>query len=58
MSKLYFGVFRDDDFDEKGWAWQVASDKEFKDVLTGGHTYDHDKESSIQFVRDLIASTI
>ena len=58
MSKIFFRVFRDDDFDRLGWAWQVANDKDFNDITWGGHTYDDDKESSIQFVRDLIASTI
>lgn len=41
-------VYKDDDFSEKGWAYEVRrkSDNEF---LQAGHTYDHDRDDSIEY---------
>ena len=54
--RIYFRVFRDDDFDEKGWAFEVSRDAEYKDVLECGHTYDDDRDASIAYVKDIAKS--
>ena len=48
---MLVSVYKDDDFAEKGWAYEVRrkSDGEFIDA---GHTYDHDRDASIDFASE------
>jgi len=41
-------VYKDDDFDEKGWAYEVRR-KSDNEVTQAGHTYDHDRDDSIEY---------
>ena len=49
--KHYCRVFQDDDFDRLGWAYWIATDKNFENVVEAGHTDEYDKEEAKELVR-------
>lgn len=51
--KVYYRVYKDDDFAEKGWAYEVSRDPDYKDIFENGHTYDHDRAGSIAYAKDM-----
>lgn len=47
-------LFKDDDFGEKGWAYR-AFRKATGEHVESGHTYDHDRDGSVEYVRSLMS---
>ena len=52
-SNQFISVYKDDDFMEKGWAFNISTDEKQTNVTNCGHTYDHEYDPAFRFAYSL-----